>query len=81
MIDRKDVSHETIEGIVTGIEDWEEVKAIEVNGRRMNIVDLIVDNLPADVKSAIWNITERRMVHPGYKIQIFLDLKVKVVRE
>ena len=81
MVRRGDVQHETIEGVLTGIEKWNEANEIEVNGIKYQIADLILDNLPGDVKTDIISKLGYSMIRPSYKIQIFLDLKVKVVRE
>jgi len=80
MVRRGDVQHETIEGEVTGIERWEEHDRLVVNTRMFSVTDLVLENLPTDVKDVVVGRFQRRMVHPGFKIQVFIDVKVKVVR-
>ena len=74
------MNHETVEGELTGIEKWYGGNAIEVNRMKINIADFILDNLPPDVRADVTYKLNGEMVHPGYKILIFLDLKVRVVR-
>ena len=81
MVRRGDVHFETVAGDVTKILKWGDAERVEVNGQLIGISQLILDNLPPDVKDAIIPKLTSLPIDPGFKIQIFLDLKVKVVRE